>query len=246
MKHLSIVFTLFYCSSLFSSIEYPETPQHPVTLQFPGCQIVDPYLWLEEDSDPAVQQWEEEQHALTEQYFSQNLFIPLIEKRLHALQEPTLYSFQAGESSRIITVERPIDKEQPIYYIQEDEESERVELLDVSQLGPFTTIEETEVSPDGRYFAYSITERGNEKPLLKVIDLDTLTPLDEPLSGCFQTNLAWHPNSKGFFYTTFPKGEFYYHQTVLYHEIGSKKEKLILCEQKKQLGFMVYFQRKKT
>lgn len=232
MKHLSIFFTLFYTFFLFS-LDYPSTPQHPETLQYPGEEIVDPYVWLEEDSNPAVREWDGAQTVFTEAFLSQNPSIPIIEKRLNSLRESSSYTIQAGKTSRIITVEFRAEDEQPVYYLQKNQESEKIELLNGNTLGRYSRIESAEVSPDGRFFAYLLSEKGNEKPLIQLIDLNTLKSIQEPLAGSFQTNIVWHPNSKGFFYTANRLGKTCYHQGVYYHPIGTEENSLLLCDEKK-------------
>lgn len=219
MKRLIIL--LFYCGALFA--EYPATLQHPVTLVYPGDEIVDPYLWLENDSYPEVKKWDKEQNTHTKKFLAKNSAIPVVEMRLNSLRESSSTSFQAGNTPRIITIE------QEVCSIQEDENADKIEFL---KLGKYTHIDKYEVSPDGRYFAYLLSKKGNEKPQIKVIDLNTLNHLDENLFGDFQLNLAWHPNSKGFFYTAYPKGETYHRQGVYHHKIGSKTDKLLLRETK--------------
>ena len=216
MKRLIIL--LLYCGSLFSA--YPPTPKHPVTLDYPGDKVVDPYLWLEKSSNPEVKKWDAEQNAYTENFLADYSAIPFVETRLNSLREPSSISFQAGNTSRIITIENEH------CYIQEDENGEKVEFLNVK-------IDNFELSPDGRYFAYSLSKKGNEKPKIKVVDLITLTHLEETLLGNFQLNPTWHPNSKGFFYTAYPKGEIYHGQGVYYHRIGTAKNQLLLQEPKK-------------
>ncbi len=237
MKHFNIIFTLFYCSVLFS--EYPASPERPVAFQFPGCQIVDPYQWLENDNDPAVQRWDLSQNDYTEKALSEFKVIPAIEKRLNAFREASSYCIEAG--TRIITIQNSLEEEQPVFFIQEDEESAKTELLNPNKLGKNIAVEAFEISPDGNYLAYAITQGGNEQPKIYLIDLNTLTHLKETLEGPFQSNLTWHPNSKGFFYTAYPPGEFYYHQAVYYHQIGSSQDRLLFCDPEKIAWLIVLF-----
>jgi len=38
-------------------MNYPETPRKPVTDEYHGIPVEDPYRWLEDTKDPAVKAW---------------------------------------------------------------------------------------------------------------------------------------------------------------------------------------------
>src|SRR5262245_51315638 len=45
-------------------MEYPETHRKPVTDEYHGIPVEDPYRWLEDSKDPSVQAWTEAQNHL--------------------------------------------------------------------------------------------------------------------------------------------------------------------------------------
>ena len=48
-------------------MDYPETPRKPVTDEYQGIPVEDPYRWLEDFQDPVVGEWTDAQNRLTRQ-----------------------------------------------------------------------------------------------------------------------------------------------------------------------------------
>ena len=46
-------------------MKYPETPRKPVTEEYHGIQVEDPYRWLEDAKDPLVREWTDAQNRLS-------------------------------------------------------------------------------------------------------------------------------------------------------------------------------------
>src|SRR5678816_2341726 len=51
-----------------ASPKLPETPKKPVVDTYQGVQVTDEYRWLEDDHDPSVKTWSDEQNAVTRAY----------------------------------------------------------------------------------------------------------------------------------------------------------------------------------
>src|ERR1700678_4057888 len=63
----------------------PPTSTHPVTDDYQGMQIEDPYRWLEDAKSPQTRAWIDEQNKYTQQYLSQIKNRPEIVHQLTAL-----------------------------------------------------------------------------------------------------------------------------------------------------------------
>ena len=46
----------------------PETPKKPVSTEYHGVTVEDPYQWLEKDEDPQVKAWSDAQNQRTRKY----------------------------------------------------------------------------------------------------------------------------------------------------------------------------------
>src|SRR5207244_13312265 len=61
-------------------------------------------------------------------------------------------------------------------------------------------------SPDGRYVAYGISAGGSEDSVIRAVEVSTGRELSEAIDrsgtnrGMLLQTIAWHPNSKAFFY----------------------------------------------
>src|SRR5271168_5381412 len=64
----------------------PPTPTHPVTDDYQGLQIEDPYRWLEDAKSPQTRAWIDEQNKYTQQYLSQLKNRPEITQQLTELE----------------------------------------------------------------------------------------------------------------------------------------------------------------
>src|SRR5690348_2269524 len=60
----------------------PKTPKKPVSTQYQGVTVEDPYQWLEEDNDPQVKAWSDAQNQRTRQYLDKLPDRAAIEKQL--------------------------------------------------------------------------------------------------------------------------------------------------------------------
>ena len=59
-------------------------------------------------------------------------------------------------------------------------------------------------SDDGRLLAYGLSENGSEQSVLQVMDVDTGVLLPDRIPHTRAADLAWLPDSTGFYYTRYP------------------------------------------
>src|SRR5437588_10134678 len=75
----------------FSSLTYgqrpapPQTPQRPVTDEYFGIKVVDPYRWLENWDDPEVRAWTEAQNSYTRAQLDAQPFAETVRQRVRAV-----------------------------------------------------------------------------------------------------------------------------------------------------------------
>src|SRR5437773_10869464 len=60
----------------------PETPKKPVSTEYQGVTVEDPYQWLEKDDEPDVKAWSDAQNQRTRHYLDQLPDRAAIEKQL--------------------------------------------------------------------------------------------------------------------------------------------------------------------
>src|SRR5262245_42853697 len=69
-------------SGLLRSETHVQTPKKPITNEYQGVKVEDPYQWLENDNDPEVKSWSDAQNERTRAYLDKLPNRVAIEKQL--------------------------------------------------------------------------------------------------------------------------------------------------------------------
>jgi prolyl oligopeptidase len=217
-------------------MKYPESPRQPVTDEYHGIPVEDPYRWLEATKEPAVREWTEVQSKLLRATLDavpqrQEFYEKF--KKIHGEASPEYYSLHV-HPSRIFAIKKQPPLQQPLLVTLasvDDLSTERV-LLDPNQLdlSGGTAIDFYVPSLDGRLAAISISKGGSERGDLYIYDVETCQPLTDiitrvqvPTGG---GSFAWAENNSGLYYTRYPRpGErpeedLDFYQQVYFHKIG--------------------------
>jgi prolyl oligopeptidase len=217
-------------------MNYPETPRRPVTDEYHGIQVEDPYRWLEDAKDLAVREWTETQNRLVRETLEavpqRSTFYEQL-KRIYGEAAPEYYSLQV-RPGRIFAIKKQPPLQQPLLVTLssvDDLSTERV-LLDPNQLDPSgeTAIDFYVPSLDGKLAAISISKGGSERGDLYIYEVATRQPLSDVLTRVqIPTgggSCAWTENGDGVYYTRYPRpGErpdedLDFYQQICFHKIG--------------------------
>ncbi|MER6397102.1 prolyl oligopeptidase family serine peptidase [Kitasatospora sp. NPDC001603] len=191
----------------------------------------DPYRWLEDADDPAVQEWTEKQDARYRAAADGWRARASAEARLTELSERLgARSAPRPAGARLFLTRSLPGAEHPELVVVEPSGAVRV-LVDPALLDPTggTTLEEWEPSWDGRRLAYQVASGGTENAALFVLDVDTGRVLDGPIDRVRRSTVAWLPDADGFYYVrrlhpALHPGEGQYHRRVQLHLIGTDPE----------------------
>ncbi len=117
-------------------------------------------------------------------------------------------------------------------------------LLDPNKLSKDGTValNSYEVSPDGKYLAYSTSASGSDWVEWKIREISSRKDLSDHLKWSKFSGVSWAKNSKGFYYGRFPTpkdGEEMMaqniHKKIYFHEIGKpQSEDLLVYERSNQ------------
>jgi prolyl oligopeptidase len=216
----------------------PPTPVKNVTDTFAEppvtVSIVDPYRWLEDPTDPAVQRWSDAQNQHTRHYLDALPERPAIKQELSKLilaTSPSYAGLKRGGSSLFAMYTEP-PKQQPMLTVMDlsaDPGTARV-VVDPNAINAkgSTAIDWFVPSPDGRLVAVSLSEGGSEDGTLHVFDVGSGKEVDSPIVHVqYPTaggSLAWRADSGGFWYTRFPGSERaeadrHFYQQVFFHRL---------------------------
>jgi prolyl oligopeptidase len=222
-------------------MNYPTTPQQPVTDYYHGTAVTDPYRWLEEANSSVVRDWTAAQNQLTRQVLDA---VPQHEEYLARLK--VLYGMASPEYSslqfrpgRLFAVKRQPPLQQPLLVTlvsPDDLASEKV-LIDPNQLDPLgnLAIDFFVASLDGKKVAVSLSKGGSERGDLYIYDVesgqalgDVIARVQIPTGG---GSVAWTPDSDGLYYTRYPRpGErpdqdLDFYEQIYFHHLGDPDSK---------------------
>jgi len=231
--------------------EYPETVAVPVTDDYHGTPITDPYRWLEDASGAEVQSWTEAQEAVTHGF-------------LDGLPQRSWLEARFGELWRYDdeTVPRRVLDGERLFYATKKKEQEKWAVVTRAHEGaeprvaidPNTWPETDQLggfwpSRDGELVAFGKAHGGDENPVVQVMVTATGEILPDRLRGWKQSVTSWLPDGSGFYYSckplegTVPAGEHeYWHQTWL-HRLGTdpeQDEKVFWDDDRKETWNVVY------
>ena len=212
----------------------PLTQQQPVTDDYFGHKVVDPYRWLEDGSSPATQQWVAAQLAYTRSILDK---IPG-RAQLHARMEQLLEIGNLGGTQTggdyYFHPRRDGKQNQPVLYVRKGVDGKDVALIDANQLSKDGTValDWWQPSHDGKFVAYGTSQSGSEMSTLYVIETATHNLLPDTIERTRAASIAWKPDNSGFYYTRYPKpgdvaaGQEMYNRHVFYHTIDRKSTRL--------------------
>src|SRR5437762_1978012 len=146
----------------------PQTPKKPVSNEYAGTMVEDPYQWLEKDDDPEVKAWSNAQNQRTRQYLDKLPDRAAIERQLtewYAKTSPSYFSLISRPGTLFAMKFQP-PKQQPLLVTltsTDDLKSEKV-VLDPNVLDAkgTTAIDWFVPSLDGKHVAVSLSKGGSE------------------------------------------------------------------------------------
>jgi len=225
--------------------KYPKTKKIEKIDNYHGTTVSDPYQWLEDYSNKEVKEWVNKQEKLTHSFIDKLPQKERIQKRLNELwryDERTI-PWEVLKEKRIFFHERKKDDEKWTYFTQENESSEKIELINPNKWDENDSLSFVVPSVDGKYVAFGKDKGGDENPKIYIMEVESKKILNDSVTGWKQGRVSWLHDNSGFYYSRKPlkgeikEGEEYYWDEVYFHKLGassSEDKRIFFCSEKKE------------
>ena len=211
---------------------YPAARRDTLVENYGTTPIPDPYRWLEDPDAPETRTWIEAQNRLTRSWIDAVPERAAIETRLTQLWNYERYGVPFKKGGRYFFTKNDGLQNQAVLFTADALDGHARVLLDPNTLRSDGTVAVTDLRPsrDGRILAYQLSEGGSDWTTIRLRDVATGRDLDDVIEWVKFSGVAWTPDSKGFYYSTYPE-----HDTtgrvalanhrLLYHELGTPQAK---------------------
>ncbi len=193
------------------TMTYPETRKGDAAEVHFGVTVADPFRWLENDArkDAEVAQWIEAQNALSAPYLKGLPHRDVFHRRLTAiLDHKTLAPPVERDGRYFFTRTGGLDSQTQLLVRDGADGVDRI-LIDPNTWSDDGTVALAEwaASGDGAFVAFAMQDGGSDWRTIRVMNTATGEILDDKVEWARFTNIAWHPDGSGFYYSRFPEPE---------------------------------------
>jgi len=188
-----------------------------------GVEVADPYRWLEDGDGVETTEWTDAQNLRTRAVLDQLPGRDELHARLAELFAAGTSGAPSVRGARIFSLDRWGDHEQAVLVTRDSAQPGEPRLVvdPHAVTGDATTaIDWYHPSPDGRLVAYGMSEGGDERSTLRVIDVESGEHLADEIPETRAASVAWLPDGSAFAYTRYPPGG-EYDRHVFWHELGA-------------------------
>ena len=218
----------------FDPRRYPRAHKVLQVDDWHGVQVCDPYRWLEEEQDPAVQEWIAAQNRLTHRALA-----PFERTRVQIAREleavygvDAVSNFVVREGRYFQTRRAGLENHQKVLVRDGSFTAEPRVVLDPNTFSKDGTValDWWFPSPDGSLIAYGKSASGSERSTLFVRDVATGADLTDVIPFTQYCYVAWNRAGTGFYYNRgpnpadVPEGEENFHMRVYFHKVGTRYE----------------------
>ena len=187
-------------------IDYPPAHQGDTYDDYHGTRVPDPYRWLEDTTSDETITWGEAQSKLAFDYLAELPQRRQIHAGLKRLWNTQKYSAPQPKGERYFYFKNDGLQDQAVLYMQPTFEAEPQVVLDPNTFSEDGTVAlgNLSISDDGTHIAYTLTSGGTDWQTGHILNVDTGETYPEMLEWVKFTQMAWTPDSSGFYYSRYP------------------------------------------
>jgi len=213
-------------------IEYPPTRTVDTVDTYGSVKVPDPYRWLEDLDSKEVANWVKAENAVTMPFLAALPGRGEFRARITALFNYARTSVPFWEGGRWWYTKNSGLQKQNVWYSRTTLSGAEEMIIDPNQLSPdgSTALSEFRPSPDGKHFAYGLSEGGSDWVALYVRDLVTGKNTSDAIKWVKFSNVEWTKDGQGFYYSRFPEPPQgkqlearLEHMTMYYHRLGTEQ-----------------------
>ncbi len=217
----------------------PVAPVRPVTDDYFGTKVRDPYRYLENLSDPEVKEWMKGQNeyarAVLARIPGRNELLARV-KQLDEGASARVFNIRFLPDGRYFYKKTLAAEDVAKLYVRQGAAGRERLLLDPERFdtpgGAHYTIDGYCPSDDGNYIAVWVSPGGSGESTLHVLDTATGLTTGEAIDRTWFSTLGWRPDGHSFFYVRAeklgpdaPPAESYQRSRVYLHTVGTNPEK---------------------
>jgi prolyl oligopeptidase len=214
--YLEYMLAVLLLMSFAQPASYPETKKVDQIDDYHGTKVSDPYRWLEDLDSEETRAWVKRQQAHTEAWFAgapdRKQWLGRMDRLWNFEQMPLTPDGTAGiivRGGRIFLQRQGGGDNQPILYVQDSEKAKPRVLLDPNKMSKDGTVALStwQPSPDGKWIVYGIAQAGSDWQTWHVRSAETGKDTTDKVEWIKFAAPAWDADSKGFYYSRYPKPE---------------------------------------
>lgn len=218
----------------FDPQRYPRAHKVLQVDDWHGVQVLDPYRWLEEEQDPAVQEWIAAENRLTHRALApfENTRGQIARELEAVYGVDSVSNFVVRKGRYFQTKRAGLENHRRVFVREGSFTAEPRVVLDPNTFSKDATValDWWFPSPDGSLIAYGKSASGSERSTLFVRDVATGKDLTDVIPFTQYCYVAWNRAGTGFYYNRgpnpadVPKGEENFHMRVYFHKVGTRYE----------------------
>jgi prolyl oligopeptidase len=189
------------------SLSYPTPKKVDVADEYFGTTIRDPFRWMEDLNAPEVKAWIDAQNAVTFKYLEGLPEREPLRGRITELWNYARVSAPYFRGSRWFYARNTGLQRQSVMYTRASLTGPETVAIDPNVLSPDGSLALSDFvpAPDGKRFAYALSEGGSDWSTYYVRELRGGEPLADVIRWVKFSTVAWTHDAKGFFYGRYPE-----------------------------------------
>jgi prolyl oligopeptidase len=196
-----------------------------------GVEVPDPFRWLEDGERDDVRRWVDAQNQRTERALADLPGKARLHEQLSRLLRAGSSVACATAGDRVFSLERWGHHDQAVLVVRPAKAPGLARtVVDPHVLTGDATaaIDWYHPSTDGRLVAYGISEGGDERSTLHVLNVETGEHLRDRIPNTRAASVAWAPDGRAFAYTRYPDANSVpdedrgYWRKVYWHQLGAR------------------------